>query len=87
MCLAKCLPPLIGRKPMIFFLLVHETLVFHTTFLIDFQRELSGSRGGVHVFLGDHAEAVAYLPMTTYGEFAAGFPNRTDVTFFGGGII
>ena len=58
-----------------------EALIFDTTFLIDFQRERSGSRGGAHAFLQDHAEAVAYLPMTAYGEFAEGFPNRTDVTF------
>ena len=58
-----------------------EALIFDTTFLIDFQRERSGSRGGAHAFLQDHAEAVAYLPMTAYGEFAEGFPNRTDATF------
>jgi len=58
-----------------------EPLIFDTTFLIDFQRERSGSRGGAHAFLEDHADAVAYLPMTAYGEFAEGFPNRTDPAF------
>lgn len=58
-----------------------EPLIFDTTFLIDFQRERSGSPGAAHAFLGDHAEAVAYLPMTAYGEFAEGFPNRTDAAF------
>lgn len=58
-----------------------EELIFDTTFLIDFQRERSGSRGGAHAFLEDHAAAVAYLPMTAYGELAEGFPNRTDATF------
>jgi predicted nucleic acid-binding protein len=58
-----------------------EPLIFDTTFLIDFQRERSGSRGGAHAFLEDHADAVAYLPMKAYGEFAEGFPNRTDAAF------
>jgi predicted nucleic acid-binding protein len=58
-----------------------EPLIFDTTFLIDFQRERSGSRGGAHAFLEDHADAVAHLPMTAYGEFAEGFPNRTDPAF------
>jgi predicted nucleic acid-binding protein len=25
-----------------------------------------------------HADAIAYLPITAYGEFAEGFANRTD---------
>ena len=58
-----------------------EPLIFDTTFLIDFQRERSGSPGAAHAFLEDHAEAVAYLPVTAYGEFAEGFPNRTDAAF------
>lgn len=58
-----------------------EPLIFDTTFLIDFQRERSDSPGAAHAFFGDHAEAVAYLPMTAYGEFAEGFPNRTDSAF------
>jgi tRNA(fMet)-specific endonuclease VapC len=58
-----------------------ESLIFDTTFLIDFQRERSGSLGGAHAFLEDHAEAVAYLPVTAYGEFAEGFPDRTNAAF------
>ena len=58
-----------------------EALIFDTTFLIDFQRERGCSPGGAHAFLEDHATAVAYLPMTAYGEFAEGFSNRTDATF------
>lgn len=58
-----------------------EPLIFDTTFLIDFQRERSGSRGRAYAFLEDHADSVAYLPMTAYGEFAEGFPNRTDPAF------
>jgi hypothetical protein len=61
-----------------------EPLIFDTTFLIDFQRERSSSPGGAHAFLAEHAEAVAYLPMTAYGEFAEGFPNRTDAAFLSG---
>lgn len=58
-----------------------EALIFDTTFLIDFQRERAGSRGGAHAFLEAHAEALAYLPVTAYGEFAEGFPDRTDAAF------
>ena len=58
-----------------------EPLIFDTTFLIDFQRERSALPGGAHAFLEDHAEAVAYLPVTAYGEFAEGFPDRTSAAF------
>ena len=58
-----------------------ESLIFDTTFLIDFQRERSGRRGGAHEFLQAHADAPAYLPVTVYGEFAEGFPDRTDAAF------
>jgi len=58
-----------------------EALILDTTFLIDFQRERGCSPGGAHAFLEDHAAAVAYLPMTAYGEFTEGFSNRTDATF------
>ena len=55
-----------------------EHLIFDTTFLIDFQRERKVARGGAHSFLEAHADAIAYLPITAYGEFAEGFANRTD---------
>jgi tRNA(fMet)-specific endonuclease VapC len=58
-----------------------ESLIFDTSFLIDFQRERAGSPGGAHEFLQAHAEALAYLPVTAYGEFAEGFPDRTDAAF------
>lgn len=58
-----------------------EHLIFDTTFLIDFQRERKVARGGAHSFLEAHADAIAYLPITAYGEFAEGFANRTDPTF------
>lgn len=58
-----------------------ESLIFDTTFLIDFQRERAGRRGGAHEFLQAHAAAPAYLPVTAYGEFAEGFPDRTDSAF------
>lgn len=58
-----------------------EHLIFDTTFLIDFQRERKVSRGRAHSFLEAHADAVAYLPVTAYGEFAEGFANRTDPAF------
>lgn len=58
-----------------------ESLIFDTTFLIDFQRERAGRGGGAHEFLQAHADAPAYLPVTAYGEFAEGFPDRTDAAF------
>jgi predicted nucleic acid-binding protein len=58
-----------------------EHLIFDTTFLIDFQRERKVSRGRAHSFLEAHADAVAYLSVTAYGEFAEGFANRTDPDF------
>jgi len=59
-----------------------ESLIFDTTFLIDFQRERTGnSSGGAHEFLEAHADAGAYLPVTAYGEFAEGFTNRMDRAF------
>lgn len=58
-----------------------ESLIFDTTFLIDFQRERQRTRGIAHSFLEAHADAAAYLPITAYGEYAEGFPNRTDPAF------
>ena len=58
-----------------------EYLIFDTTFLIDFQRERKVARGGAHSFLEAHADAIAFLPITAYGEFAEGFANRTDPAF------
>ena len=59
-----------------------ESLIFDTTFLIDFQRERTGKvPGGAHEFLQAHADAGAYLPITAYGEFAEGFADRMDKAF------
>jgi tRNA(fMet)-specific endonuclease VapC len=58
-----------------------ESLIFDTTFLIDFQRERRTSPGAAHSFLEVHSEAIAYLPITAYGEFAEGFASRTDSIF------
>ncbi len=55
-----------------------EALIFDTTFLIDFQRERQRGKGAAHSFLEAHAESIAYLPVTAYGEFAEGFVNRID---------
>ena len=42
-----------------------ESLIFDTTFLIDFQRERTGKlRGGAHEFLEAHKDAGAYLLIT-----------------------
>lgn len=45
-----------------------EHLIFDTTFLIDFQRERKVARGAAHSFLEAHADAIAYLPVTAYGD-------------------
>lgn len=58
-----------------------ESLIFDTTFLIDFQRERPLGQGPAHAFLEAHAEAIAHLPITAYGEFAEGFASRTDSAF------
>lgn len=58
-----------------------ESLIFDTTFLIDFQRERPLGRGVAHAFLEANAEAVAYLPVVAYGEFAEGFATRSDPDF------
>ncbi|MEI8293150.1 MAG: hypothetical protein WCG66_04060 [bacterium] len=57
-----------------------ESLIFDTTFLIDFQREHQLGQGKAHKFLEAHADAIAYLTVTVYGEFAEGFANPTDST-------
>jgi len=54
-----------------------DTLIFDTTFLIDFQRERArqDSAGPAHCFLHDHADASMQLPVTALGEFAEGFAD------------
>ena len=51
------------------------TLIFDTTFLVDFQRERrrGDSTGPAHRFLGRNADAIMQLPATVLGEFAEGF--------------
>lgn len=58
-----------------------ESLIFDTTFLIDFQRERKRGADRAHRFLEQHTEAYAYLPMTVYGEYAEGFENLSDPAF------
>lgn len=57
------------------------SLIFDTTFLIDFQRERNRGPGRAHEFLQSHGNDTAYLPMTAYGEFAEGFADRTEAAF------
>lgn len=57
-------------------------LSFDTTFLIDFQRERrQAAPGNAHAFLQAHSEAVSYLSVVAYGEYAEGFGDRTDRAF------
>jgi len=57
------------------------SLIFDTTFLIDYQRERSRSPGKAHKFLQEHATDTAFLPVMAYGEWAEGFTDRTEPAF------
>lgn len=57
------------------------SLIFDTTFLIDFQRERNRAPGRAHDFLRSHARDAAFLPTPAYGEFAEGFADRSDAAF------
>jgi len=58
-----------------------ESLIFDTTFLIDFQKERKKGPDRAHRFLERKAEAYAYLPVTAYGEYAEGFASLADPAF------
>lgn len=59
-----------------------ETLIFDTTFLIDFQRERNARQPGpAHEFLRENEEACALLPVIAFGEFGAGFESLSDPAF------
>lgn len=59
-----------------------ESLIFDTTFLIDFQAERKRKRQGpAHVFLSRHRDKGAYLPAIVYGEYAEGFEDPEDAAF------
>lgn len=59
-----------------------ESLVFDTTFLIDFQRERKLSTyGRAHQFLKTHADKAAFLSIIAYGEYAEGFSDLDEPTF------
>lgn len=59
-----------------------DSLIFDTTFLIDFQRERNaGGRGPAHDFLLENRECPALLPVTAYGEFCEGFDHPSDPAF------
>lgn len=58
-----------------------ESLIFDTTFLIDFQKERKRGADRAHRFLERKAEAYAYLPIIAYGEYAEGFESLSDPAF------
>ena len=58
-----------------------ESLIFDTTFLIDFQRERKRGADRAHRFIEQNAEAYAYLPIVAYGEYAEGFESLSDPAF------
>jgi predicted nucleic acid-binding protein len=50
-------------------------MLLDTSFLIDFQRELAGGRArGVARFLDRNAEAIPWISLITWMEFAEGYP-------------
>jgi predicted nucleic acid-binding protein len=57
------------------------SLVFDTTFLIDFQREQQGGGGTTHAFLEEHEEDYAYLPIIACGEFGEEFKTAGDALY------
>ena len=58
-----------------------ESLIFDTTFLIDFQRERKKQPDRAHRFIEQHSDAYAFLPITAYGEYAEGFADLSDPAF------
>jgi hypothetical protein len=49
-------------------------MLFDTTFLIDYEREVQRSRPGpAHAFLVQHPDAPLYISIVSVGEFAEGF--------------
>ncbi len=59
-----------------------ESLIFDTTFLIDFQRERKQRKEGrTRRFLRNHADKGAFLSMVAYGEYAEGFNNFSEPAF------
>ena len=59
-----------------------ESLIFDTSFLIDFQRERKSRHPGrAHRFLESHADKGAYLSVVAYGEYAEGFDSLSDPAF------
>jgi len=59
-----------------------ESLIFDTTFLIDFQRERTHRKEGrAQRFLRNHADKGAFLSMVAYGEYAEGFKNFSEPAF------
>jgi predicted nucleic acid-binding protein len=58
-----------------------EGLNFDTSFLIDFQRERLKDKGRAHAFLKGNRDAVAYLSIVAYGEYAEGFTDLSSAAF------
>ena len=49
-------------------------MLFDTTFLIDYEREVKRNRpGAAHAFLAHHPNAPLYISILSVGEFAEGF--------------
>ncbi len=54
-------------------------MLFDTTFLIDYEREVKRNRPGVaHAFLMQHPNAPLYISILSVGEFAEGFGSAQE---------
>jgi len=58
-----------------------DSLIFDTTFLIDFQRERKTGAGRAHEFLRQNPDLFALLPVVAWAEFAEGFASHSDPIF------
>jgi predicted nucleic acid-binding protein len=59
-----------------------QSLIFDTTFLIDFQRERKqGKEGRTRRFLRNHADKGAFLSMVACGEYAEAFRSFSEPAF------
>jgi predicted nucleic acid-binding protein len=58
-------------------------MLFDTTFLIDYEREIKRNRpGAVHSFLTLHPDAPLYISIISAGEFAEGFDAAHEQDFW-----
>lgn len=57
------------------------SLIFDTTFLIDFQREKKKGHGRAHQFFLANQDQAVYISVITLGEFGEGFSTFYEANF------